>query len=176
MNPKQRQALMIAAVALMAILAVAGWTRQPNVAPPAAFNLNSQVPVYAAGSNQEPAYTSAHGQATRDQPVAYRSAAFVPDATSYRTDSRPQVIPYANTATNTATNTVVARRRMVEDREQVVVRRKGRSVAKSALIVGGSAGAGAAIGALAGGGKGAAIGAVSGGTAGFIYDRITRKR
>src|SRR5215471_15754369 len=48
-----------------------------------------------------------------------------------------------------------------------------RSTAKSAAIVAGSAGAGAAIGALAGGGKGAAIGAVSGGVAGFIYDRMT---
>lgn len=40
----------------------------------------------------------------------------------------------------------------------------------------GSAGAGAAIGAIAGGGKGAAIGAASGGTAGFIYDRVTAKK
>jgi hypothetical protein len=50
---------------------------------------------------------------------------------------------------------------------------KGRSTAKSALIVAGSAGTGAAIGALAGGGKGAAIGALAGGGAGLIYDRIT---
>src|SRR5690348_2141756 len=41
-----------------------------------------------------------------------------------------------------------------------------RSTGKSVAIVAGSAGAGAAIGALAGGGKGAAIGAVSGGVAG----------
>jgi hypothetical protein len=49
-----------------------------------------------------------------------------------------------------------------------------RSIKKSALIVGGSAGAGAAIGAVAGGGKGAAIGAMSGGVAGLIYDLATR--
>ena len=48
-----------------------------------------------------------------------------------------------------------------------------RSTAKSVAIVAGSAGAGAAIGALAGGGKGAAIGAISGGLGGFIFDRIT---
>jgi hypothetical protein len=48
-----------------------------------------------------------------------------------------------------------------------------RSTQKSVAIVAGSTGAGAAIGALAGGGKGAAIGAVSGGVAGFIYDRMT---
>jgi hypothetical protein len=54
--------------------------------------------------------------------------------------------------------------------------KQGRSTGKSVAIIAGSAGAGAAIGALAGGGKGAAIGAASGGTAGFIYDRVTAKK
>jgi len=51
-----------------------------------------------------------------------------------------------------------------------------RSMKKSVLIVGGSAAAGAGIGALAGGGKGAAIGAISGGVAGLIYDRMTANK
>jgi hypothetical protein len=51
--------------------------------------------------------------------------------------------------------------------------RQKRSTGKSVLIVAGSAGAGAAIGGLAGGKKGAAIGAISGGVAGLIYDRMT---
>jgi hypothetical protein len=59
--------------------------------------------------------------------------------------------------------------------ERRVVRR-GRSTGKSVAIVAGSAGVGAAIGALAGGGKGAGIGALAGGGGGFIYDRLTHNR
>ena len=51
-----------------------------------------------------------------------------------------------------------------------------RSTGKSAMIIGGGAAAGAAIGAAAGGGKGAAIGALGGGAAGLIYDRMTKNR
>ncbi len=49
-----------------------------------------------------------------------------------------------------------------------------RSTRRSAEIVAGSAGVGAAIGAIAGGGKGAGIGALAGGGGGFVYDRLTR--
>lgn len=51
-----------------------------------------------------------------------------------------------------------------------------RSWEKEALIIGGSAAGGAAIGALAGGKKGAAIGAATGGVGGLIYDLATRKK
>ena len=53
--------------------------------------------------------------------------------------------------------------------------RRSRSVKKSALIIGGSAGAGALVGGLAKGKKGAAIGALAGGLGGLAYDLITRK-
>jgi hypothetical protein len=53
---------------------------------------------------------------------------------------------------------------------------KKRSKKKSTAIVAGSAGTGAAIGALAGGGKGAAIGALVGGASGVVYDQNTRKK
>jgi hypothetical protein len=51
-----------------------------------------------------------------------------------------------------------------------------RSLGREALIVGGGAGAGAAVGAVAGGKKGAAVGAISGGVAGLVYDLMTRNK
>ena len=51
-----------------------------------------------------------------------------------------------------------------------------RSWEKDALIIGGSAGAGTAIGALASGKKGAGVGAAAGGVGGLIYDLITRNK
>lgn len=51
-----------------------------------------------------------------------------------------------------------------------------RSMKESALIIGGSAGAGAGIGAIAKGKKGAAVGAAIGGVAGTVYDLMTRNK
>lgn len=79
----------------------------------------------------------------------------------------------------------VGRQRFVESRPSVVERRvvatqpsqrKKRSTKDEILIIGGSAGAGTAIGALAGGKKGAAVGALSGGVAGLVYDLATRNK
>jgi hypothetical protein len=52
--------------------------------------------------------------------------------------------------------------------------RRYRPTRDQVLIVAGSVGAGAGIGALAGGKKGAGIGALSGGAAGLAYDLLTR--
>ena len=59
-----------------------------------------------------------------------------------------------------------------QSREQV---KPKRSWKKTALVIGGSAGAGAGIGALAGGKKGALIGAAIGGGSGAVYEAIKRK-
>ena len=61
----------------------------------------------------------------------------------------------------------------VSDHE-VVERRPTRSWQKRALVIGGSSGAGAGIGALIGGKKGALIGAAIGGGGGTVYE-MTRK-
>jgi len=64
---------------------------------------------------------------------------------------------------------------VVETRPEPQHRNK-RSWEKDVLIVGGSAGAGTAIGALASGKKGAAVGATAGGVGGLIYDLLTRDK
>jgi hypothetical protein len=75
-----------------------------------------------------------------------------------------------------------ARRDEVIERPKVVQHRvepdhpRKRSWERDALIIGGSAGAGTAIGAVAGGKKGAAVGATAGGIGGLIYDLATRDR
>jgi hypothetical protein len=67
---------------------------------------------------------------------------------------------------------------VVERRAERVERpaKQHRSWEKELLIIGGSAGAGAAVGALTGGKKGAGIGAAAGGVGGLIYDLATRKK
>jgi hypothetical protein len=50
-----------------------------------------------------------------------------------------------------------------------------RSWQKSALLIGGSAGAGAGLGAVMGGKKGALAGAAIGGGAAAIYDQVKRR-
>ncbi len=69
---------------------------------------------------------------------------------------------------------VVRERVVYQDREPDVRSSHRRSWGKTALIIGGSSGAGAGIGALAGGKKGALIGAAIGGGAASIFEATKR--
>jgi hypothetical protein len=67
----------------------------------------------------------------------------------------------------------VRTRQVIVDERPV---RQTRSVKKSAIIIGSSAGVGAGVGAAVGGKKGALIGAAIGGGGAAIWDQVTRRR
>ena len=75
-----------------------------------------------------------------------------------------------------ATRDEITRAPAVIQRQAEPAHSDKRSWEKEALIIGGSAGAGTVIGAVAGGKKGAGIGAAAGGVGGLIYDLITRDK
>ena len=96
------------------------------------------------------------------QPVAYsaplENTRLVRTAPVTRTVAAPQQVAYQPA------------------RERVVVRQPARSVKKSAIIIGSSAGVGAGIGAAVGGKKGAGIGAIVAGGGAALWDQITRHK
>jgi hypothetical protein len=94
------------------------------------------------------------------QPVAYR-ADDLPDA---------RVVPVSQ---STSVARPVPARQVVYTDERPV--RKTRTVKKSAIIIGSSAGAGAGVGAAIGGKKGALIGAAIGGGGAALWDQLTRR-
>ena len=150
---------MIGGFVLLAALAIAGWVRHPS-----------------SEANAGP-----YAQPAMYAPNVPESAAYVPaGANAVANDGTPCVEPVRYTANERGVRTVnrTADRSVQSTRARVAptTARKKRSTAKSVAIVAGSAGTGAAIGALAGGGKGAGIGALAGGAAGFVYDRLTHNK
>lgn len=103
------------------------------------------------------------------QPAAYNGG-YVPvaanDNTQYVRTAYPQQVVTRQAAPQ----------RVVYQRAQERVVKPKRSVAKSAVIIGASAGAGAGIGAAVGGKKGAGIGALIGGGGAALWDQITRRK
>ena len=112
-------------------------------------------------------------------PIAQQSG-FVP--VGYQTAVRrsadlgdTQIVPASYPAPATVARPVPARQVVYDDRPVREVRPQ-RSVKKSAIIIGSSAGVGAGVGAAVGGKKGALIGAVIGGGGATLWDQVTRRR
>ena len=110
-------------------------------------------------------YQSAPAMQPGAMPVSYTQPAFV----TYPAADNARVVPASYTPARS-----VAPRHYASSPAQVRSERTTRSVKKSALIIGGSAGAGAGIGAAIGGKKGALIGALLGGGGATVWDQLTR--
>jgi hypothetical protein len=110
-----------------------------------------------------PSLTPSYRQVRAVQPVVEYGAENVGDA---------RVVPISQT---TVARPVPARQVVYDDDRPLPRVRPARSVKKSAIIIGSSAGAGAGVGAAVGGKKGALIGAAIGGGGAALWDQITRR-
>lgn len=166
MTPRFQSGAMIAALAVVGVLAVAGWARKPApesaVAAPyyASAAYPTMAPQQYSPDGAQPQYANAVPCVPALQQVAYTMPAYA-NGYAVRTVRQRPVVQEQQPAPVYETRTYAKR---------------GRSTKKSVAIVAGSAGVGAAIGGIAGGGKGAGIGALAGGAGGFIYDRLTHNR
>lgn len=169
---RTKDALFVLGFILLGGVAIWGWARKPAPATP------GYAAAYNAPSAAQPINYDSYGQpvASGVNPCLTNAAYGAPPiyaTRDYVRTLRPRTIVQEPPMETEYVDRGSADRIIYRDRPHVY---RERSKKKSAMIVAGSAGAGAAIGALAGGGKGAGIGALSGGAAGFIYDRLTHKQ
>jgi hypothetical protein len=139
-------------------------------------------PVVVNGATVSQVECVAVGQMPAAQPVAAESANALAAQPVYQPyqqvrttqpihadqDARVVQAPYPATRAARPTQT-----RDVVYREPV---KQGRTVKKSAIIIGSSAGVGAGVGAAVGGKKGALIGAAIGGGGAAVWDQVTRRK
>lgn len=131
----------------------------------------SQVECVAAAA-QHAAYAQAPiVQPVAAAPMAYSYPAYRAAQPVYQDLGDAQVVPVARAPRTVARP--VRTSQVIYDERPV---KKERSVKKSAIIIGSSAGVGAGVGAAVGGKKGALIGAAIGGGGAAVWDQITRRK
>jgi hypothetical protein len=135
----------------------------------------------AAPAPQPVVYVDQYGRALPTQPLDPAAMSMTPAATpavryisapATRVVTQPMAAPvYEPAVVQTARPATV---RKVSTSDRVVQEPQGRSWKKRALVIGGSAGAGAGIGAIIGGKKGAGIGAAIGGGSAALYEAFKK--
>ena len=182
MGPRLRMGIIGTAFAAVAVVAVVGWTRKPALEPVYNVGTGYAGNPYAGDMNAAALPANAPTAAPGTQAM-YSDQQTAPYGETPAVNPCVQSVGYEYANPSYASRygvRTVRPRVVVEERPRVYeerrVVRQERSTGKSVAIVAGSAGVGAAIGAIAGGGKGAAIGALAGGGGGFAYDRITHNR
>ena len=132
--------------------------------------------VNGAAVSQVECVAAAPSELVAEQPLGYGPAPVYAPVSRARRVAQPvysdlgdaQVVPVSAGAVRPVRTSQV-----VYDERPV---RRTRSVKKSAIIIGSSAGAGAGVGAAIGGKKGALIGAAIGGGGAAIWDQVTRRK
>ncbi|HSC26881.1 MAG TPA: hypothetical protein VLD67_06380 [Vicinamibacterales bacterium] len=118
-------------------------------------------------SSDAPAGARVSAPSVAPVPDPYRPIRTADYGSEHLEDAR--VVPIASAP---APRPVQTRQVIYEERREPATR----SVKKSAIIIGSSAGVGAGVGAAVGGKKGALIGAAIGGGSAAIWDQITRRK
>ena len=159
-EPHQRTLVRPAVVNGATVSQVECVAADPTQAYPAAF-----APAAAPAGVQPAAYT---------QPVQYAPPATQP--VQYIPAPAPRQVVYEEPARVVRTQAPARAARTVRTNQVVYEPRQTRSVKKSAIIIGSSAGVGAGVGAAVGGKKGALIGAAIGGGGAAVWDQVTRRK
>jgi hypothetical protein len=130
----------------------------------------SQVECVAVGQTA----AAAQNQFVAPAPTTYSPAAYPVSAPSRpATDlGDTEIVPISSPAPTVAARPVQTRQVVYDERPV----KQARSIKKSAIIIGSSAGVGAGVGAAVSGKKGALIGAAIGGGSAAIWDQVTRRK
>ena len=170
--------------ALLAVLGLAVWQARASAPAPAEGSALSPAWTDTAVAGEPATPATRVRCAPGQQAVIHQALVAGRMATEAECVDAPVQAPRAAYAAQMATADIVEYPRAVPARivqEPAPVRTaprraaSGRSWKKTALVIGGSAGAGAGVGALAGGKKGALIGAAIGGGAASLYEATKRR-